>query len=63
MDTGCTAALVYVYSVANRSWIIDISVYVQDYNKDDTEHSSHSRIKEIFSPLDIVGVLKVEYES
>ena len=57
MSTGCTAPLVYVHSVTNRSWIIDILDYVQNYSNEGINHSSHSKIKEIFRPIDTVGVL------
>lgn len=52
----------YVTSLTNLL-ILEISIHVQDYGKKDLEYGSHSRIKEIFSPPEVVGVLETEFKT
>jgi len=50
-------------NIANPSLILDISIHgPEEYGKEDLEYGDHSRIKETFAPLNVVGTLDEEFK-
>lgn len=48
--------------MADSSLILDISIHLPDYRKEDLEYGSHSRIREC-GPADVVEILEAEFKT
>lgn len=43
--------------------ILEVSIHAPGYGKKDLEYGDHSRIREVFTPLDVTGTLEAEFQA
>ena len=62
-DTGYVRPIVQFCSIADSSLILEISIHIQNFGKEDSEYGTHSRILETSTSVDVVETLEAEFKS